>query len=152
MSQTIYIGADHRGFQLKETLVSWLESEGYQIMDLGNHHLDVHDDYPDFAFAVAKKVATEPGLRGIVVCGSGIGVTVAANKVKGIRATVGTSPEEIARGREDDDINMLGLSADFVSVDQAKKMIEAFLNTHYSGEARHVRRLAKISNYEQKQA
>jgi len=148
MSKTIFLGADHRGFQLKETIKPWLESQEYRVVDCGNDHLDVHDDYPDFALAVATKVAAEPDQRGIIICGSGIGVSVAANKVDGIRATVGTSPDEIKKGRQDDDLNILTLSADFVSVEQAKALITAFLNTNYSAEERHVRRLAKIQAYE----
>lgn len=148
MNNQIVIGADHRGYQLKETIKPWLESQGYRVIDLGNHHLDVMDDYPDFALAVATKVAAEPNQQGILVCGSGIGVSIAANKVRGIRASVGTSPEEIAKGRQDDDLNVLALSADYVSVEQAKEMIIAFLNTKYSAEERHVRRLAKIQTYE----
>lgn len=148
MSQTVYIGADHRGYQLKETLKPWFESQGIRVMDCGNHHLDIHDDYPDFAVSVGEKVAAEPSARGILMCGSGIGVSIAANKVKGVRASVATSPEEVVKGRRDDDMNVLALSADFLSVPEAKAMITAFLDTKYVADERFVRRLAKIQAYE----
>lgn len=148
MNQTVIIGADHRGFQLKETLKPWLESQGYQVIDCGNKVLDPQDDYPDFAIAVAEKVATEPSHKGIVVCGSGIGVSIAANKVNGIRASVATSPAEVTKGRQDDDLNVLALSADFINQTQAQDVIRAFLETPYTADERHVRRLAKITDYE----
>lgn len=149
MQGNLYIGADHRGFQLKEQLKPWLVAQGYQVMDEGNHQLDPSDDYPDFALRVAEQVAAQPQARGIVVCGSGIGVSVAANKVRGVRASVATSPEEVAAGRRDDDLNILALSADFISEAHAQAMITAFLETPYAGEERHARRLAKITAYEQ---
>lgn len=149
MTQQLFIGADHRGFQLKEALKHWLEKDGYQVEDCGNTVLDLQDDYPDYAFAVAKKVATTDNSLGIVVCGSGIGVNVAANKVPGVRASVGTSPEEIAQGRNDDDLNVLALSADFISATAAKELVTAFITTPYAAEDRFMRRLAKIKLYEQ---
>lgn len=140
----IYIGADHRGFELKEKMKPWLTAQGHEVVDCGNTVLDPVDDYPDFAFAVAERVVGEPQSRGIVVCGSGVGVTVAANKIKGARSTTATSAIEVQRGREDDDINVLALSADYVGEVDAQKMITAFLSTGFKNDARHARRLNKI--------
>src|SRR5438046_1223129 len=99
----LYIGADHRGFELKETLKPWLIEKGYDVVDCGANALNPTDDYPDFAFAVADHVVAESGSRGIVVCGSGVGVTIAANKVPGARCSIATNVEEIRLGRGDDD-------------------------------------------------
>lgn len=144
----IYIGADHRGFSLKENLKNWLTSLGHEVVDCGAASLNPSDDYPDFAFAVADNVVREEGSRGVVACGSSIGVTIAANKVKGARCSPGLSPAEIARGREDDDTNILALSADYLSEDEAQKMVTAFLETPFKAEENHVRRLKKIGERE----
>ncbi|MEK7119698.1 MAG: RpiB/LacA/LacB family sugar-phosphate isomerase, partial [Patescibacteria group bacterium] len=112
----VFIGADHRGFPLKESLKPWLVSLKYDVVDCGNDHLDLTDDFPDFSFAVADNVSknsfARPGLAklnsaGIVICGSGAGVVIAANKVAGIRAALAYSPEEITRNRQHDDVNVL---------------------------------------------
>ncbi len=152
----IYIGADHRGFELKEKLKPWLSGLGHEVIDCGNMVYDKMDDYPDFSFAVADGVVQQnavnsrPGLeaRGIVICGSGVGVTVAANKVTGARCSTGISVEEVKRGREDDDLNVLALSADYTNEEQTKKMIEVFLLTPFLGDERHTRRLKKIEDRE----
>lgn len=150
----VFIGADHRGFAPKEKLKPWLLELGYDVIDCGNAVYDKGDDYPDFSFAVAGSVTkgqsqsvpgSIPKLMGIVLCGSGVGVTMAANKVRGARCSTGISAEEVKRGREDDDLNILALSADYISERQAKDMIAAFLTTPFTGDARHVRRLEKIA-------
>lgn len=144
----IFIGADHRGFQLKETLRDWLESQGHQVTDCGNTVFDPDDDFPDFALAVAEKVVQTADSRGIVVCGSGVGVNIAANKVKGIRASTGINADEVRHARKHDDLNVLALSSDYTDEAETKKMIEVFLNTPFEPEERFIRRLKKIAAYE----
>ncbi len=147
----IFIGADHRGFELKEKLKPWLTSLGHEVVDCGNTTYEKTDDYPDFSFAVADRVAspfskpgTLPKAAGIVICGSAVGVTVAANKVKGARCSPGLGVEEVKRGREDDDLNVLALSGDYINEDRILEMIKAFLETPFIGDERHTRRLKKI--------
>ncbi len=144
----IYIGDDHRGFALKEKLKPWLTTLGHEVVDCGANVLNPTDDYADFAFAVAEKVTADANSRGIVICGSAVGVTIAANKVKGARCAPGLSAIEVTRGREDDDTNILALSADYLSEDEAKTMVSAFLLTGFKAEERHVRRLKKIEERE----
>lgn len=144
----VYIGADHRGFQLKQELTPWLDAQGHDVVDCGNSVLDPHDDYPDFSFAVADKVAADPGSLGIIVCGSGGGATFAANKVRGIRAVMGVSPEDVAHNRDHNNANVLSLAADFIDLTKAKELVKTFLATPYKAEERFVRRLKKIEERE----
>lgn len=144
---TIYLGADHRGYQLKADLTSWLREQGHQVEDLGNTEYDPDDDFPDFAFPVAEKVAAQPESRGIVICGSGVGVSVAANKVAGIRSVLALTPQVARLARRDDDINVLALASDLTDVDQAKEVVTAFLSTAFDDTPRRRRRLEKIEGY-----
>jgi ribose 5-phosphate isomerase B len=147
----IYIGADHRGFYLKETLKQALKTDGYEVMDLGNAESDGNDDYPDFAGAVAEKVAgTDDQVRGIVICGSGIGVDVVANKFNGVRSALAISAEQIRAGRQDDDVNVLSLAADFIKPEDALNVVKIFLSTPFKKEDRYSRRLGKIAELENK--
>lgn len=147
----VFLGADHRGFELKEKLKEWLKDHGYSVEDLGAHQLDSNDDYPDFAFAVADKVAGNPEEhRGILLCGSGAGMDVAANKVKGVRATVAWSKESAVHVRSHDDVNVISLAADWTPPDAAGEIVRAFLETPFSGEERHMRRLEKIREIEKR--
>lgn len=140
----IYIGADHRGYQLKEALKLWLDSQGHDVVDCGNDHLDPGDDFPDFAFAVADAVINDTASRGIVICGSGGGVTIAANKVAGIRAVSAAAPDEAVSNRQHNNINVLALAADRTDEKGAKAIITAFLTTSFLGEEKYVRRIQKI--------
>lgn len=140
----VFIGADHRGFALKEKIKPWLVMLGHKVVDCGNSVYEVTDDYPDFSFAVADRVVASPKSRGIVICGSGVGVTIAANRVKGARCSTGISPEEVKLGTEDDDLNILAISANYTSVQKTKAMIRVFLETIFKGDERHTRRLKKI--------
>jgi len=140
----VFIGADHRGFELKEKIKPWLVALGHEVIDCGNTIYEKTDDYPDFSFAVADRVVGDARSRGIVICGSGVGVTIAANKVKGARCSTGISEEEVKLGREDDDLNMLAISANYTNEAKAKEMITAFLDTPFKGDERHTRRLHKI--------
>ena len=142
---TIYVGADHRGFPLKEKVITWLRSEGHDAVDCGDTELDPNDDFPDFSFAVADKVMTDSGSRGIVICGSGGGVTIAANKVKGIRCAAAVHVSDVKHNRKNNDINILALSADFTEDDEAKELVNAFIHTAFEEEERCVRRLNKIA-------
>ncbi len=157
----VFIGADHRGFALKEKIKPWLTRQGYEVVDCGNTVYEKTDDYPDFSFAVADAVAqgdhsyvpkqgSTLTRAGIVICGSAVGVTVAANKAKGARCSPGLGVEEIKRGREDDDLNILALSGDYMSEAAVKAMIMAFLTTPFKGDERHVRRLKKIEAREKR--
>lgn len=143
-----YLGADHRGFKLKEKVVAWLGKEGVRFKDLGAHQFDKKDDYTIFAERVASLVARDKSAKGILLCGSGVGVDVVANKFDGVRASVGKSPKQVKAGRRDDDMNVLVLAADFTSEAQARKMVKVFLRTKFDGAVRHKRRLAEIKKIE----
>lgn len=144
----VYIGGDHRGFHLKELLKTWLLSENYDVVDCGNTKLDPADDFPDYTFSVADKVASDIDSFGIIICGSGGGATIAANKVGGIRCTMGVHVGEVKHNREHNNINMLSLGADHTTELIAKKLVDAFLNTQFLSEERFVRRLDKIKTRE----
>lgn len=145
----IYLGADHRGFRLKEEIKKWLEDNHYEFRDLGANTYDKDDDYPDISIKVVEKAVSE-GVKGIVVCGSGAGASIIANKTRGSRAGLCTSEKQTKAARNDDDINILCLSADSVSVEENIKIISVFLSTSFSSEERHIRRLNKIREYESK--
>lgn len=143
----LYIAADHRGFVHKNQIKDYLIKKSIEFEDLGALELDQDDDYPDFAFKLGEKVVSTNS-KGILICGSGIGVTVAANKVKGARAGYVESLEHARKAREDDDTNILVL--DSLTFDPKKdfEIIDTWLNTSFSGEERHKRRLSKIELYE----
>lgn len=145
----IFIGADHRGFRLKEEVKKWLESQQYEYRDLGAKEYDKDDDYPDISIKLGETVIKENG-RGILICGSGAGASIAANKVKGIRAGLCTSEKQTKAARNDDDINVLCVSADAVSVDDNLRIVSVFLGTLFSSEERYFRRINKIRDYESK--
>ena len=140
----IYLGADHRGFGLKEKLKDLLTGLGYKFEDLGAFEYDKDDDYPDFAKAVAKKVAASPENRGILICGSGIGIAISANKIKGIRAGTILKPKQAEAAVNDEDLNILALAADFLNEGEVREIVKTFLETKFSGEERHKRRVNKI--------
>jgi ribose 5-phosphate isomerase B len=148
----IYIGADHRGFYLKETIKQELKKDGYEVIDLGNAENSPTDDYPDFAAAVAEKVAgTGEAVRGIVICGSGFGADIVANKFKGVRSALAMSPEHIRAGRHDDDVNVLAIAGDFTKPEDALDIVHVFISTAFErNEERYTRRLNKISDIEKK--
>lgn len=145
----IYISADHNGFELKNTLRDWLVAEGHTVSDLGPETLDPDDDYPDYAIKVAQAVAENPDERfGIAICGSGVGMAVMADKVKGVRAGLIHDPEIARSARSDDDINVLALGARYITNDQAKEVVAAWLSEEFSGADRHKRRIGKIKEFE----
>lgn len=148
----IYLGADHGGFALKEQLKQWLDQWQMAYTDLGAHSYDAEDDYPDFAFAVAQAVGQDPEQHmGILACRSAAGVVIAANKVKGVRAVAPLTTEAAQHAREHNDANVIGLSGDWLQPAEAEAITKTWLTTTFSNEARHQRRLDKISQFEQLQ-
>ncbi len=142
----IYLGADHRGFKLKGKIKKWLEEWGYEVRDMGNIEYEKTDDYPDYADRVAKKVQKKG--RGILVCGSGVGMSVAANKHKEVRSILGFDKEQVRHGVESDDGNVLSLAADHFKDNEARELVKVFLETEYGKEERNIRRLKKVTNIE----
>lgn len=146
----IYIGADHRGFQLKEYLKGFLQNAGYAVVDAGTAY-DENDDYADVARAVAEKVsANSEQSRGILVCGSGVGVDIVANKFAKVRSALVANPDQAFDSRNDDDTNVLSLGASYLRKEDAQKIVATWLQTPFSQEERHRRRLQKISLLELK--
>ncbi len=147
--QKIYLGADHAGFDLKEALKKWLDKKKILYQDLGNTVLDKNDDYPDFAEKVAEAVAkSKSNALGVLCCGSAQGMSIAANKVKGVRAVVPFSVKEAELSREHNDANVLCLSGWYFSPAKATGLVQKFLNTSFSNAVRHKRRLKKIERLE----
>ena len=144
----IAIAADHAGYDLKERLAKVAAGAGHSVTDLGTHSTDPVD-YPDYAAAVAKAVVTGRVERGIVVCGSGAGAAIAANKVKGIRAAVAHDTYTAHQCVEHDDANVLALGSRVIGENLADELVLAFLDARFSGAERHVRRLAKIAALEE---
>jgi len=148
----VAIGADHAGFELKNHLVAELETEGYDVVDLGAHEYVAVDDYPDFAILVAEEVAAGKAQKGIVICGSGIGACIAANKVKGARAGLATDSYSAHQGVEHDDMNVLTVGARITGIEVVREIVRSYLNATFSGEERHIRRLNKVLNAERAMA
>ena len=151
----IILGSDHAGFELKEFIKKELTSLGYEVEDHGAFKLDKDDDYPDFIVPVAEKVSTDiKRNRGIIFGGSGQGEAIAANKVKGVRAGLyyGHNPEIVKLSRTHNNCNVLSLGARFISRDEALAAVKLWLETDFSGEKRHERRIGKISKTEIKDA
>ncbi len=145
----IYLAADHRGFKLKEFIKNYLKNSGYETVDLGNDHYDENDDYPDFASLACLAVSRDvENRRGILLCGSGVGVNIIANKIKGLRSVLAFNAEQAALSRKDDNTNILSLPADFLNEEQTKIIIDAWLKTPFSQEEKYQRRLDKISAFE----
>lgn len=143
----IYLGADHRGFKLKERIKVWLKEWGEKYEDMGNVSYDKDDDYPDYVSKVAEAVSEGRG-RGIVICGSGVGVSFVANKYKGVRSMIGFNKEQVGHGVEWDQVNVLSLAANHFTDEQAKEMVEVFLKTEFGQEERFLRRSDKIKKIE----
>ncbi len=144
----IYIASDHAGFEMKKVLVSHLELMGHVVTDKGPDHMDPTDDYPDFVALVAEAVTGGEADFGIVLGGSGTGEAIEANRLFGVRAAVyyGGNEEIIKLAREHNDANILSLGARFISLDEAKKVVDLFLETKFSGDERHKRRILKLDN------
>ena len=150
MTLRVALGADHGGFPLKTELLPWLQGQGYEVLDLGAHTLDPADDYPDFSLMVAQAVASGKTQRGIIICGSGVGACIVANKVTGIRAGLCHDIYSARQGVEHDDMNVLCLGARVIGAELARELVAAFLSTQFSGAERHQRRLQKLLAIESK--
>jgi ribose 5-phosphate isomerase B len=145
----ITLGSDHAGFELKRVLRDHLEQQGHKVTDVGTNST-APVDYPDFAEAVALSVLRGESERGILICGSGVGASVAANKIPGVRASLAHDAYSAHQGVEHDDMNILVLGSRVIGVELAKDLCDTFLAAHFTGEERHRRRLAKIHNLEQR--
>lgn len=146
----IYLGADHRGFLQKEKIKEYLRSLNLDVTDLGPDKIIPDDDYPIISIKLAETVIRKNGDLGILICGSGAGASLSANKVKGARATLGFSVKQIHAAREEDNINVLCLSADHLDPETNLEIVDSFINSIYIAEERRVRRLQQISVYESK--
>jgi len=143
----IAIGSDHAGYQMKSQIADFVRSLGHEVNDLGTHD-ESPSDYPDFARAVAKDVSEGEADRGLLICGSGLGASIAANKVPGARAGNCSDTYSAHQGVEHDDMNILVFGARIVGIEVAKELVAAFLNARFTGEERHARRLAKVNAIE----
>lgn len=151
----IYIASDHAGFELKNALIDHLRSKGFEVEDMGPHEFDRDDDYPDFIYPCALRVAEsrsqgKQDIVGIVIGASGQGEAIVANKVKGIRAALyyGANLDIIRKSKTHNDANVLSLGANFLSDKEAKEAVDLWLSTNFSGEERHKRRIGKINKLE----
>ena len=149
MKRGVVMGSDHGGFALKNELIARL-SKAYEISDLGAHTLNPADDYPDFVEAVAQAVASGQAERGILICGSGVGACITANKVPGAWACLCHDTYSARQGVEHDDMNILCLGARVIGIELAVELVTAFLTARFSGEERHRRRLEKALAIEQR--
>jgi ribose 5-phosphate isomerase B len=144
----ITIGADHAGYEMKRQLVEFIEKLGHTVHDVGTFEPEKPDDYPDYAILVAEDIRSGQAERGVLVCGSGVGVSVAANKFRGIRAGLCHDHYSAHQGVEHDNMNVLVLGSRIIGPMLAQDAVEAFLNASFSGEERHLRRLNKVKGIE----
>lgn len=142
----IIIGADHRGAELRDVLIDYLTNEGLdiEVSKITNHDLD---DYPDFAFDVCEKVVTTENALGILICGNGIGISIAANKVKGIRCARVLNEDDAFKSKNHNGANVIAIGAD-KSLNDAMEIVNVFISTKPASEERHLKRIEKIINYE----
>ncbi|GAC1445985.1 MAG: hypothetical protein NVSMB56_01070 [Pyrinomonadaceae bacterium] len=147
----IAIGADHGGYPLNETIIAELNAKGHVILDFGTHDATQPDDYPDYAKAVGFAVRDGKADVGIVICGSGVGACVAANKIRGVRACLCHDTYSAHQGVEHDNINVLCLGARIVGIELALELVRAFLSAKFTGEERHLRRLKKVLEIEREE-
>lgn len=143
----IYIAADHRGFKLKQQLASYLTSLKHQSIDVGSQSYDSQDDYPDVIYQLAKTLLGQPGARAVAICGSGIGVSIASNRYAHLRCGLCHHIEQVRSARAHNDINILGMGADFTSFNNAKKMVSVFLDTPFNANLKYKRRIDKTNSH-----
>jgi RpiB/LacA/LacB family sugar-phosphate isomerase len=139
----IALGCDHAGFEMKDRLAAWLRKEGHQVTEVWPERYDPQDDYPDAAAAVGRAVASGQAERGVIICGSGVGASVAANKIRGVRAGLCHDTYSAHQGVEHDDVNVICLGSRVIGEATAQEVLRAFLGARFSGEERHLRRLRK---------
>lgn len=149
MGNKIAIGADHGGYPLNELVIAQLSKAGHEIVDFGTHTGNVQDDYPDYALEVGRAIQSGEADIGILICGSGVGASVAANKLKGVRAALCGDTYSAHQSREHDDCNVLCLGARVTGTELALEIMRTFVAAKFSGEERHKRRLAKIARMEE---
>ena len=141
----VFIATDHRGFELKNRLVEYLQEKNIRVEDFGNYQFDPLDDYPDFAQKVAQAVQQNPQENlGVVICGSAIGVSIAVNRFKQIRCGVALNVEQVQHGRENDHTNILAIPSDYVDFEMAKKYIDVFMSSHPKQDEKYTRRGKKL--------
>ena len=140
----VFLGADHGGWEMKESLKKWFEGKDYEIVDVGSKELIKDDDFVDYGVSVAEGVSGNDGSMGILLCRNGFGMMITANKIEGIRCGLAFDEGAVRRGREDDDLNCLSIPADYLDLSEVEKMVEIFLETEFSGKERYKRRIAKL--------
>ena len=145
----ISLGCDHAGFELKEMVGDWLRKWSHHVVDVGAYHFDKSDDYPDFAILAARSVQEGSTDRAIIICGSGVGASIVANKLRGIRAAMCHDTYSAHQGVEHDDMNVLCLGSRIVGYELARDIVRTFTEANFSNEKRHVRRLHKINRLEE---
>jgi ribose 5-phosphate isomerase B len=145
----LYIAADHGGYPLKEEVKRFLTEEGYEVVDLGPEELDLADDYPDFAFKLAEQVAQDEDAGGILICATGQGMCMAANKIAGIRAALVHNDFTALDAASHLNANVICLGGKITGFEEAKKLVKTWLDTEFLGDERHVRRLRKIEEFEE---
>jgi len=150
-SKLIGIASDHGGYELKQHLLGTLREVGYEVIDFGDRKPKADDDYPDFALPLARAVSTRDVERGIAICGSGVGVTILANRIPGVRACLIHDTYSARQGVEDDDLNMICLGGLVIGHAMAWELVQTFLSANFSGATRHRRRLAKVAELENHQ-
>ncbi len=144
----VYLAADHAGFELKSHLSTALREQGHEVVDVGAHEYDALDDYPSFCTDAAERVVNDPGSLGVVIGGSGNGEQIAANKVKGARCALAWNIDTAQLARQHNDALLVGIGARQHTAEEATAIVRAFLETPFSGEARHQRRIDQVSAYE----
>ncbi len=148
----IYLATDHAGFNLKEEIKTYLLSKNLEVEDLGAFDFNPNDDYPDFIAKAGEKVSNDSSSSGIIFGKSGAGEAIVANKFKNVRAVLGFSDENVMLSRQHNDANIVSLGSDFMDLEKAKKLVDIFLNTPFSNEEKHKRRIEKINNIEKQNA
>lgn len=144
-NMTVFIAADHRGFDLKNKILEYLHEKDIRIEDLGTYQIDPLDDYPDFASKVAQAVLQNPKeYLGIVICGSGVGVSIVANRFPGIRCVLGFRKEQVAHTRTNDHVNVLALPSDYLDFETTKELVDIFLQTPIDPQEKYFRRVKKL--------
>jgi RpiB/LacA/LacB family sugar-phosphate isomerase len=144
----VVVGSDHAGFSLKEEIKSFLGNE-HEIIDVGTHSTDPAD-YPDYAEALAREIVENRAVRGILICGSGVGASIAANKIPGIRAGICHDTYSAHQSVEHDDVNVLVMGARIIGIELAREIVRSFLSARYTAEERHKRRLGKVLDIEKR--
>jgi RpiB/LacA/LacB family sugar-phosphate isomerase len=149
MNMRVVLGSDHAGFEMKQLLLDYVKALGHEVVDVGAHN-DSPSDYPDFAEALALAILNNSADRGLLICGSGVGASVAANKIAGIRAGTCHDCYSAHQGVEHDNMNVLVLGSRVIGIELARDLVSTFLGAVFSGEERHMRRIGKVLQLEKK--